>query len=331
MLARTVVLQYTAERRLLENSQPYKEAVHMENDSNDTQPDNESSQLDNKALPAGGAQMVRDGSHQLAKGLHAEQQSTMSDSSGIAVKNDMGAIHVAQNSKKLKCTVSWLDALAFFAVLFIIIFCATLRYHSQACRHSAPQDKISNCFHPTLKWMGKGFLQRVVSTPRTATMMNYLMMFFPLVLCLCVSCMYAKVLTRKEYGWKVRHTVMYITMAFITGILSGVIGIGGGLIFSPFFIQFGIHPAIAVATSSTCVIFTSASTTIQYILMDRVIIPLAIVYGAVNILASFLGTKLVHILQDNFGPRKSFITMVVMMGILASVVLAAIELGDRVT
>ncbi len=36
-----------------------------------------------------------------------------------------------------------------------------------------------------------------------------------------------------------------------------------GLIFSPYFLLMGIEPATAVATSSTCVIFTSSSTTFQ--------------------------------------------------------------------
>ena len=52
-------------------------------------------------------------------------------------------------------------------------------------------------------------------------------------------------------------------MAFVTGVLAGLVGIGGGLIFSPFMVWAGVNPHVAVATSTFCVIFTSTSTTLQ--------------------------------------------------------------------
>merc|ERR1719420_2204195 len=90
-------------------------------------------------------------------------------------------------------------------------------------------------------------------------------------------------------------------------VLAGLIGIGGGLIFSPFLVVSGVEPAVAVATSATCVIFTSSSTTLQYILIDRVKMALAIYFGVVNIMASYWGTKLVHYCQRAFASRKSVI------------------------
>merc|ERR1712113_271594 len=71
-----------------------------------------------------------------------------------------------------------------------------------------------------------------------------------------------------SYHWMV--TCIYVLMSTLTGLLAGLVGIGGGLIFSPFFIQMGIDPHVAVASSATCVIFTSASTSFQYIFTDRV-------------------------------------------------------------
>merc|ERR1719263_726170 len=123
-------------------------------------------------------------------------------------------------------------------------------------------------------------------------------------------------------GWPLNKILMYQTMALVTGLLAGLIGIGGGLIFSPFLLVTGVEPAVAVATSATCVIFTSSSTTMQYMLIDRIHMVLALWYGVVNLGASYWGTKLVHYCQDVFAGRKSLITFIVAVAVGISTVLA---------
>merc|ERR1719163_2422902 len=108
---------------------------------------------------------------------------------------------------------------------------------------------------------------------------------------------------------------LYIFMSTITGLLAGLVGIGGGLIFSPVFIQMGVDPHIAVATSATCVIFTSSSTTFQYLLSDRIIVSLIFSFCIPHLFAAYTGTKLVHYIQDNYGPKKSWITWIVAVGV----------------
>merc|ERR1712151_731943 len=93
----------------------------------------------------------------------------------------------------------------------------------------------------------------------------------------------------------------------------------------------GVEPTVAVATSSTCVIFTSSSTTLQYLLTDRVIVSLMCVYGTMNVLASYAGTAFVHFLQDRFTARKSYITAIVAAGVLLSAVLSLAKLEFQAT
>merc|ERR1711972_293185 len=88
--------------------------------------------------------------------------------------------------------------------------------------------------------------------------------------------------------------------ALLTGLMGGLVGVGGGLIFSPFFLLMGMEPSVAVATSSTCVLFTSSSTTMQYMFTDRIMMALSLVYGIVTLVASYIGSTLVHTLQDSF-------------------------------
>lgn len=132
--------------------------------------------------------------------------------------------------------------------------------------------------------------------------------------------------------WSHQRVALYQSVGLATGLLAGLVGIGGGLIFSPFLLVTGVDPSIAVATSATCVIFTSSSTTFQYLLIGRVQIPLACFYGVVNCVASYLGTSLVHYLSVNYVTvRRSAVTFVVVLGVLASTVLSCIKLVDEVS
>lgn len=54
---------------------------------------------------------------------------------------------------------------------------------------------------------------------------------------------------------------------FISGILSGLLGIGGGLILGPLLLELGMHPVVSTATTNFLVLFTSSSTSIQFILL----------------------------------------------------------------
>jgi uncharacterized membrane protein YfcA len=115
-------------------------------------------------------------------------------------------------------------------------------------------------------------------------------------------------------------------MGAFTGCFAGLVGIGGGLVFSPFLLWMAVDPAVAVATSSSLVIFTSSSTTFQYLFNDRIVVSLTLVYGLVNLVASYIGTSAVHKLQDDYHARKSIITGIVCVGVIASVILSVYKL-----
>merc|ERR1719388_317335 len=114
----------------------------------------------------------------------------------------------------------------------------------------------------------------------------------------------------------------YMAMSILTGSLAGLVGIGGGLIFSPVFIWAKVDPHIAVASSATCVIFTSSSTTFQYLFTDRIIVALIVSFCVPHLAAAYTGTKLVHYIQDNYGTKKSWITWIVAIGVAISCILA---------
>lgn len=212
--------------------------------------------------------------------------------------------------------------------LLTVVCCGVLRAHASACaaEMNGPSLHVREaCHHPINALFYRNTLEGWMMRPVMAEAIQHTFLVVPICLCLAVMVYHSRVCITKE-GWSLREVALYEGMGVTTGCLAGLVGIGGGLIFSPFFLLLGVEPHVAVATSSTCVIFTSSSTTLQYLLTDRIITSLAVIYGIVNLLASWTGTSFVHFLQDNFQTRKSYITMIVALGVFVSAVLSVVKL-----
>merc|ERR1719160_2413481 len=186
------------------------------------------------------------------------------------------------------------------------------------------------CHHPINALVYRNTLEGYMMRPGLSSAIQYTFLLVPICVCPAVMIYSSRVCVATQ-GWTWHEVSLYQSMGVITGCLAGLVGIGGGLIFSPFFLVLGVEPHVAVATSSTCVIFTSSSTTLQYLLTDRIITSLAMIYGIVNLAASWAGTSFVHFVQDHFQTRKSYITMIVALGVLVSTVLSVVKLATTGT
>jgi len=220
---------------------------------------------------------------------------------------------------------TWCDFCILVGMLALVIVAGVLRFHASRCARSPEDLRNEYCNHRALFWLPFGTMEQMVHTQSFATEISVMAMVVPLVVCSSVGLAYATLLV-KQNTWKLSGVATYSSMALGTGILSGLLGIGGGLIFSPFFLLMGQRPSVAVATSSTCVLVSSSSAAMQYLFTDRVVMSLAFLYGAVNLVSSSLGTCMVHWLQDSMGTSKSLIFGIVALGVLLSTVLTMLKL-----
>jgi len=222
------------------------------------------------------------------------------------------------------------EGIGAFALLILVICCGALRAHAFACQTVLVSDAAGmlgrdECQRPIIKTvLGSSLLKWMATGSLSGDLLLSGTVVLPMLLCLTIIVGYSTTLVRREQ-WQLWQVILYCVMAVSTGCFAGLVGIGGGLVFSPFILWMTGDPAVAVATSSTCVIFTSSSTTFQYLFTDRITMALTLIYGVVNLFASYVGTTIVHKL-DTLPNRKTLISGIVCLGVIASVVLSVYKL-----
>jgi len=74
-----------------------------------------------------------------------------------------------------------------------------------------------------------------------------------------------------DLKWNTKLFIKLPFYSFASGCMAGLLGIGGGLILGPLLLQLNIHPVVSTATSNFLVLFTSSSTSIQFIILVNIL------------------------------------------------------------
>ncbi|KAH9711473.1 Sulfite exporter TauE/SafE family protein 3 [Citrus sinensis] len=74
-------------------------------------------------------------------------------------------------------------------------------------------------------------------------------------------------------NWKIHQIVFYCFCGIVAGMVGGLLGLGGGFILGPLFLELGIPPQVASATSTFAMTFSSSMSVVQYYLLDRFPVP----------------------------------------------------------
>lgn len=105
------------------------------------------------------------------------------------------------------------------------------------------------------------------------------------------------------------NILLIISLGFITGILSGMFGIGGGFIATPLLIFMGIPPLVAVATSANQITASSISGLSSHSKQKNVDFKMGIVLIFGGTIGSIIGIIIFRLLQ-NLGQADVFISII---------------------
>lgn len=126
----------------------------------------------------------------------------------------------------------------------------------------------------------------------------------------------------QDVDWKAHQLLIYCCSGVLAGIVGGLLGLGGGFILGPLFLEMGVPPQVASATSTLVMTFSSSMSVIQYYLLDRFPIPYATYFIFLATVAAYTGQYIVRRLILLLG-RASLIIFVLALTIFVS----AISLG----
>ncbi|XP_020092210.1 uncharacterized protein LOC109712846 isoform X2 [Ananas comosus] len=141
-------------------------------------------------------------------------------------------------------------------------------------------------------------------------------------LCLCKGKRTIASRGKQDVTWKMHQLFLYCCCGVLAGIVGGLLGLGGGFILGPLFLEMGVPPQVASATSTFAMTFSSSMSVIQYYLLDRFPVPYASYFVFLATVAAFTGQHIVRRLIVLLG-RASLIIFILALTIFVS----AISLG----
>ncbi|KAJ4835805.1 hypothetical protein Tsubulata_045040 [Turnera subulata] len=116
--------------------------------------------------------------------------------------------------------------------------------------------------------------------------------------------------------------VLYCAIGMFAGIVGGMLGLGGGLILGPLFLEMGIPPQVSSATATFAMMFSGSISVVEYYLRKRFPVPYALYFFAVATISALVGQHVVRRLIKVLG-RASLIIFFLAFTIFVS----AISLG----
>ncbi|KAG2691803.1 hypothetical protein I3760_08G024000 [Carya illinoinensis] len=122
--------------------------------------------------------------------------------------------------------------------------------------------------------------------------------------------------------WRVHQLVIYCFLGVVAGIVGGLLGLGGGFIMGPLFLELGIPPQVSSASATFGMTFSSSMSVVEYYILKRFPVPYALYFVAVATIAAFIGQHIVRKLVNLLG-RASLIIFILAFTIFVS----AISLG----
>ncbi|MBA0652292.1 hypothetical protein Goarm_015826 [Gossypium armourianum] len=161
-------------------------------------------------------------------------------------------------------------------------------------------------------------------------------------------------------NWKIYQILFYCSCGIIAGMVGGLLGLGGGFILGPLFLELGIPPQVllklvslifayayikeaekrfmslcnivqvASATSTFSMAFSSSMSVVQYYLLNRFPIPYAAYFVLVATIAAFTGQHVVRKIIAVLGRASIIIFILALTIFISAISLGGVGIADMV-
>jgi uncharacterized membrane protein YfcA len=126
-----------------------------------------------------------------------------------------------------------------------------------------------------------------------------------------------------DVRWTPNYTLIISALSLGAGILSSLLGIGGGMILSPMMLEMQVLPEIVAATSTYMILFTSLSAVVQFAVLGRIIWDYAGVYCVIGFISAIVGQSVLSYIVKKYN-KTSIIIFCIVAVIGCSVILLGV-------
>ncbi|CAN6162242.1 unnamed protein product [Urochloa humidicola] len=129
---------------------------------------------------------------------------------------------------------------------------------------------------------------------------------------------------------KLHQIFIYGFFGITAGLVGGLLGLGGGFIMGPLFLELGIPPQVSSATATFAMMFSSSMSVVEYYLLNRFPVPYAVFFVVVAFIAAIIGQHLVRKLINWLGRASLIIFILAFMIFVSAVSLGGVGISNMV-
>ncbi|KAF0914764.1 hypothetical protein E2562_031372 [Oryza meyeriana var. granulata] len=129
---------------------------------------------------------------------------------------------------------------------------------------------------------------------------------------------------------KFHQLCIYCFFGITAGVVGGLLGLGGGFIMGPLFLELGIPPQVSSATATFAMMFSSSMSVVEYYLLNRFPVPYALYFVIVAFIAAIIGQHVVRRLINWLGRASLIIFILSFMIFVSAISLGGVGISNMV-
>ncbi|KAL5576437.1 hypothetical protein UlMin_018136 [Ulmus minor] len=130
--------------------------------------------------------------------------------------------------------------------------------------------------------------------------------------------------------WGVNRLLLCCAFGIVAGMVGGLLGLGGGFILGPLFLELGIPPQVASATATLVMTFSSSMSVVEYHLLKRFPVPYALYFAAVATISALAGQYVVGKVISILGRASLIIFILSSMIFISAISLGGVGIANAV-
>ncbi|XP_019197080.1 PREDICTED: uncharacterized protein LOC109190935 [Ipomoea nil] len=133
--------------------------------------------------------------------------------------------------------------------------------------------------------------------------------------------------TSKLRAWQL---IILCIFGIVAGTVGALLGLGGGFIMGPLFLELGVPPEVSTATSTFIMVFSSSIAVVQYYLLKRFPVPYGVCLTVVATFAAFVGQHAVRKVIAVLGRASLIIFTLAFIILISTISLGGIGISNMI-